>query len=80
MSAYQYAGILGKLAFAADMSAAGLSPDDIELQWVERTYGYGSEKYVAVRLAKQMGISEDDARDALWSFQVCCGGEGQTVH
>jgi hypothetical protein len=75
-----YGGLLGKIAFTVDMSAAGHSPEEIELKWVEHSYGYGSDEYIHLRLAQQMGASEEFARDALWSFRACCCSEGHTLH
>jgi hypothetical protein len=77
---YRYEGLLGKVAFMADMAAAGHAPDEIELKWIERNHGYGSPRYVILKLAQQMGVCPTEAAEALMTFEDVTSSAGQTLH
>ena len=51
----------------------GITDPDVQARVAERARIVG-------RLAEQMGVSKDEARDALWSFEACTSSEGHTLH
>jgi len=51
----------------------GLSDPKLMAQIAERNR-------IVARLAEQMGVSRQEARDALFHFEAVTSSEGQTVH
>ena len=51
----------------------GIADPEVQARVAERAR-------IIEQLSKQMGVSKEEARDALWSFEACTSSEGHTVH